>query len=202
MYEWQRLSPAERQRLLEQRRARSFPAHGLPHFKNDVTDVYSCTASNYLHVVILGRCSSRMDAFECALKSEIKKADFELLGHCLMPNHYHVLIAGSDIRRMRRFLGMLHGRTSHEWNVEDGCVGRKVWFGCFDKPVYSLRQHYCSLNYIHWNPVQKGFCQSVEEWKWSSARSFIGLWGKERFDQISRDFPGAESAMSKYDKDI
>ena len=31
------------------------------------------------------------------------------------------------------------------------------------------------IDYIHLNPVRKGYVSIPEEWKWSSARNFAGL---------------------------
>ena len=50
----------------------------------------------------------------------------------------------------------------------------KIWQDEFHpEAIYSERWFYQKLDYIHNNPVRKGFVTCPEEWKYSSARNWI-----------------------------
>jgi len=50
----------------------------------------------------------------------------------------------------------------------------KVWQPGFH-PIYIISDYFFSekLDYIHYNPVRKGFVKQPEEWEYSSARNYI-----------------------------
>jgi putative transposase len=201
MYDWRKMDEQMRRMTLEKRREAQFPAHDLPHFDDTKAEYYSVTGTNYEHVPILGKNSSRMSAFADRLEGTLIQWNIEIEAWCLMRNHYHLLLHGESAALIRRLLGKLHGATSREWNLEDDCVGRKVWFRVFDKSVRSQRQFYSSLNYIHFNPVKAGYCGRMSEWKWSSFHSFLEREGMERVRELWRLYPPSESAFRKSDRE-
>lgn len=44
------------------------------------------------------------------------------------------------------------------------------------------------IDYIHMNPVRRGFCEAPDEWKWSSAASFLGGEVPIRVDPIPAEW--------------
>ena len=188
-----------RRSTLEKRRNTKFPAHDLPHFDDSATDTYSVTGTNFEHVPILGKNPSRLSEFADRLQETLIAGKVEIEAWCLMRNHYHLLLRGENAGDIRRRLGRLHGATSREWNLEDNCVGRKVWFRVFDKPIYSLRQFYSSLNYIHNNPVKAGYCKKMTEWEWSSIHEFLKRVGMEQARELWRAYPPVESNIGNRD---
>lgn len=44
----------------------------------------------------------------------------------------------------------------------------------FDRNLFSPRAIATSLDYIHTNPVTRGLCRRTIDWKWSSARWYLG----------------------------
>jgi putative transposase len=114
-----------------------------------------------------------------------------------MWNHYHLLVEGSECARVRETLGLLHGRSSREWNLEENTTGRKVWYRVFDRPVYSQRQFNCTLNYIHYNPVKDGFCRKMSEWKWSGFNEYLSAVGRAKAMEIWRTYPPSGSSLKE-----
>jgi putative transposase len=44
----------------------------------------------------------------------------------------------------------------------------------FDRNLYSMDAIEASLDYIHTNPVKRGLCRRAVDWKWSSAKFYLG----------------------------
>lgn len=43
----------------------------------------------------------------------------------------------------------------------------------FDRNIFSSEAIAASIDYIHMNPVKRGLCEKVTDWKWSSARFYL-----------------------------
>ena len=72
-----------------------------------------------------------MESFSATVR-EVAKNDTQeyVVAWCVLPNHYHLLLATSDILEFleQEQLGKMHGRTSFNWNGEEKQRGRKVWY--------------------------------------------------------------------------
>ena len=44
----------------------------------------------------------------------------------------------------------------------------------FDRNLWTAEAIQASMDYIHRNPVERGLCQRAIDWKWSSARYYLG----------------------------
>jgi putative transposase len=189
MYDWRKMSDAERQQVLEKRRAQKLPWHSPPHLDFEGTHQYLISASCYEHAEIVGRTDSRIT--EC--ENEVLKVcdDFclSLYAWCILPNHYHALLKTDRIRELRHALGQFHGRSSFRWNDEDESRGRKVWHNCFERPMKSERHFWATLNYIHHNPVHHGYVDRWQDWPWSSAKEFLRVVGRTRALELWLEYP-------------
>ncbi|MDP8208443.1 MAG: transposase [Candidatus Electryonea clarkiae] len=91
-----------------------------------------------------------------------------LMGYVIMPSHIHCMIGckqgGPQLSRM---VGAFKSITAKKLFPSLG----SVWMHRFDDLVVtSEKQFRVKLNYIHENPVRKGFVDKPEDWKWSSAQ--------------------------------
>jgi putative transposase len=93
------------------------------------------------------------------------------------------------IKDLRVALGRFHGRSSFEWNGVDGTRGRQCWYNCFERPMKSERHFWATLNYIHHNPVHRGYVERWQDWPWSSAREFLERMGHQRALDLWREYP-------------
>ena len=50
----------------------------------------------------------------------------------------------------------------------------------FDRALRTVKEYHDQVEYIHWNPVRRGFVKRAEEWKWSSIHEYAGLRGEEQ----------------------
>lgn len=189
MYAWRKMSPEERESLLEHRKARSYPWHSPPHQLLPDTRQYIITAACYEHAPVIGATAERMDELaNLVIETANQNAD-EVFAWCVLPNHYHLVLQTSSIELLLAALGLTHGRTSFRWNGEDGRRGRKVWCNAFDREMRSDRHLWASINYTHHNAVKHGYVDRWQDWPWSSARNFLDEEGHERATYLWREYP-------------
>jgi putative transposase len=115
-----------------------------------------------------------------------------LLGLVIMPNHIHLMVScrdGGDLAGIvrdfkrhssTRIAEMLEQDKNGLWlhvfrkaGEKQGCR-IKVWKDDY-RPVSIVSERWFrqKLNYMHANPVRKGFVLNPEDWKHSSARNWI-----------------------------
>ena len=114
------------------------------------------------------------DAFE-RIRQEVRKIiPLRLLGWCLMPNHWHMVVwpdetVGRIASEFMRRLTMTHATRWrwHRHNVEDG----PVYQGRFKAFVVENDRHdLTALRCVETNAWRSGLCQGkpAENWRWSS----------------------------------
>src|SRR5947209_9121183 len=95
-------------------------------------------------------------AFLQSLATTRKRYPFRLFGYCLMPNHFHLLLApdpGQSISRILQSLTVAHTWRFHKDNGSSG----HVWQGRFKSPVVEDDAHALTvLRYVEANPLRAG----------------------------------------------
>ena len=189
MYDWRKMKPEEREWLLAIRRSRHHPWHSPPHLDFDGKRQYLISAACYEHATIIGKNSERITECEEEVLKACRELSSEIYAWCVLPNRYHVLLRTEQIKSLRAKLGQFHGRSSFTWNGEDGKRGRKIWYNSFERPMKSERHFWATMNYVHHNPVHHGYVEQWQDWPWSSAAEFLEQAGRERAEQIWREYP-------------
>lgn len=94
------------------------------------------------------------------------------VAHCLMTNHFHLLIrpgAGGISSLMHRVLG----QYALKFNRRHAAVGH-VFQGRFgSRPLVSEDDLLVVLRYIHHNPLKAGMVTSLADWPWSSHHAYV-----------------------------
>ena len=153
-YPISQLTTQERAEIVRIRRSRGFPLHAPPHLIRE-GGTYLITAATYRHQPHL-HSPERRSAFEARLCQGMINAEISLHAWVVLPNHYHVLVELLQLDQLSQVLKTLHSGTSFEWNREDGCPGRRVWYRYYDRRIRSDQHFMKALNYIHANPAQHG----------------------------------------------
>ena len=98
--------------------------------------------------------------------------DCEVHAYCLMRNHVHLLIKRNK-HLLSSFMHRLNTNFALYFNKKYGTVGH-VLQGRY-KALIVLDESYLMLlvDYIHENPVKAGYCVKQEEYKYSSAASYL-----------------------------
>jgi putative transposase len=177
-YEYRKLSPKEREEIVEFRKQKGYPRHAPPHpFREQGT--YLITAANFEHKEIM-ISSERRTKFQETLLNGFHEVNAEIVGWVILSNHYHVLVTTESLNLVSNVVQIIHGRTSRDWNLQDGLTGkRRVWYRFSDRMMRDERQLNQTLNYIHYNPVKHGYVRDVYYWQWSSLFLYENEKGQE-----------------------
>ena len=109
-YEYRKLTPEEREFVLNQRRALGYPLHAPPHPFRDAGR-YLISAANFEHVPIMASPDRRTE-FETRLLAIMEEIHGEVYGWNVLPNHYHILLGVDSLDLVSAALKQLHGATS------------------------------------------------------------------------------------------
>jgi putative transposase len=188
MYEYRKMTPAQRAAVLAERKARGYPLHEPPHFEEGV-NTCMLTGVCFEHKKILTSTSRRLEEFSEALICGIKTAvRGKLYAWVVLPNHDH-LLAEVDLAVFRAWIGSLHNGKSTQWIREDDCRGRRVWYRFSDRKIRNDRHFYASVNYIHFNPVRHKCVEKASDWPWNSLHSYVDDVGPETLAEWWHKYP-------------
>ena len=178
MYNWRKLSDAQREHVLNLKKQYYLPWHSPPHRKGDCKR-FLITSACYEHKPFIGYSPERMYAFENELCTILQDKSDKFYAWVILPNHYHALIRTSDISIILKEINKFHGRNSYYWNGEENCRGRRVWCNVIETAMKSEKHFQASINYIHHNPVKHSYVKKWQEWCFSSAQDYIMFKGRD-----------------------
>jgi putative transposase len=108
-------------------------------------------------------------AFLELLADASERFSLRLLGYCLMPNHFHLVVwprEDGDLSRFMQWLLTSHVRRHHRHYQGSG----HVWQGRFKAfPIQEDEHLLTVLRYVERNAVRANFTRKAERWPWSSA---------------------------------
>jgi putative transposase len=186
MYEYRKLSPAEKAEVVRQRLAKGYPPHSPPHPIKDASN-YLITAACYEHKHRLPTSQRRQDLLNQLFEAFIQE-NIAILAWVILPNHYHLLTETVDFRWLSKQLRLIHGRTARKWNKEDGLTG-KMWYSYSDRAIRSEQHYYTAINYIHYNPVKHNLVKSPYDWQESSVNWYLQDKGRDWLRTCWLDYP-------------
>ncbi|MEX2604061.1 MAG: transposase [Gracilimonas sp.] len=118
-----------------------------------------------------------------------------LYAFVFMANHFHAVVKGQDLGKKLRLAKSFTARQILEilesnghtrwleklkWNKRSYKVGRtfQVWQeGLHPKQLSTVEMVNQKIEYIHTNPVKSGFVDKPSDWRYSSARNYVGMEG-------------------------
>jgi REP element-mobilizing transposase RayT len=119
------------------------------------------------------RSDADRSRFLCLVVEAFRRFGVSLFAYCLMPNHFHLLAAASDVpietamhwleTRYAQYFNWRYARSGHVF--QDRFKG----IPCRDDAyLFEL------IAYIHLNPVRKGLVDDPGAWPWSSHNEYLG----------------------------
>lgn len=108
-------------------------------------------------------------AFEDLLAEALTRVPIRLLGYCVMPSHWHlVLWPNSD--EMPRFMHWLTLTHAKRWHRARGSEGTGPLYQNRYKaiPIQGDNHFLTLMRYVERNPVRAGLAKSADDWRWSS----------------------------------
>jgi len=118
-----------------------------------------------------------------------------LYAYVLMENHFHFIAQSNDLsEKMRHFKSFTARETidrfserNRRWFLKQLASAKlnhkiestyQVWQESFHpKQVFNNSVMMQKINYIHYNPVKRGYVDRPEDWRYSSARNYAGMQG-------------------------
>ena len=129
---------------------------------------------------VLNRGNARADVFHKAddfatfldlFPPACERIKMRLVGWCLMPNHFHLLLwprEDGDLGRWMQWLLTSHVRRYHRHYQSSG----HVWQGRFKAFPIQQDEHFLTvLRYVERNALRAKLCRRAEDWPWGSLRS-------------------------------
>ena len=117
--------------------------------------------------------------YAALLARAVEQSQWELLSHCQMTNHVHLLI-----RTPKPNLGdgmkAMHERFANHVNRRHEQHGHVFGSRFASRLVLDENHLLACLRYIARNPVEAGMCATAAEWPWSAHRELLGLAGDDR----------------------
>jgi putative transposase len=114
-------------------------------------------------------------AFLRLLADANKRLRMRVLGYCLMPNHFHLLLwphRDGDLSRWMQWLLTAHVRRYHTHYESSG----HVWQGRFKAFPIEQNEHLLTVwRYAERNALRAGLVRKAERWPWSSLNNARGI---------------------------
>jgi putative transposase len=108
------------------------------------------------------------DAFLRLMAEGCERLPMRILGFCLMPNHFHLVLRpydDGDLGRWMQWLMTAHVRRYHSHYHGSG----HVWQGRFKAFPIQADEHLLTvLRYVERNPLRAGMVERADAWRWSS----------------------------------
>jgi putative transposase len=110
------------------------------------------------------------DAFERVLRLALHEHPTRLLGYCLMPNHWHLVLWPRHDGELTAFVRWLTHTHTMRWHTHYHTMGTgHLYQGRFKSfPIESDDHLYSVLRYLERNPRRAGLVKKVANWRWSS----------------------------------
>ena len=103
-----------------------------------------------------------------------RDARMRCLHHCLLGNHYHLVLQVFDepLGDVMRDVLAVYAQTFNRRHGRDGHLfERTYWAKRVDTAAYLFEL----ARYVAMNPVRAGLCARPEDWPWSAHRALLGL---------------------------
>jgi putative transposase len=117
--------------------------------------------------------------FEKLLQDGKDMVDIQIVGYCIMPNHWHLVLypkRDGDMGEYMRWVTTTHVRQRR---VKTKSIGDgHLYQGTYKSfPVETNEYAQQLIQYVEQNPLRAKLVKKAEEWRWSS------LWRRERGSQ-------------------
>jgi putative transposase len=135
-------------------------------------------ANYYYHV--LNRSNGRRqifnsyDDYKCfndLLFETVELIDMRLLGYCIMPNHWHLILSPRINGDLSKFMNRLTNTHVKQYKSMHDQVGYgHLYQGRYKSFLIGDDNYfYTTLRYVERNALRAGLCEKAEDWRWGSA---------------------------------
>jgi putative transposase len=128
-----------------------------------------------------------------ALDAARGRHGFDVWAYVVMPEHVHLLLRPrEEPYSISRILAAIKRPMSFRARRAGLCDLDRFWLpgGGFDRNIVGPCALRHEIEYIHANPVRRGLCEHAQEWRFSSARFWLGA--EDVPLEIDRSLPFAD----------
>ncbi|MEX2603049.1 MAG: transposase [Gracilimonas sp.] len=136
------------------------------------------------------------------LKFHQHQKGLKIFSYCIMENHVNLIVEHDDLKTCmqsiksysaKQILEFLKAANNQlylkqlKFSKQQGKKESKyqVWQeGYHPKQISTQKMLEQKVQYIHYNPVKRGYVDLAEDWRYSSARNFLGKEGLLEIDRI------------------
>jgi REP-associated tyrosine transposase len=110
------------------------------------------------------------DAFVRLLGEAQERVPMRLLGYCVMPNHWHLVLWPATDDALSAYMRWLTVTHAQRWHAAHGTAGTgSVYQGRFKSFAVQEDAHFLTVcRYVERNPLRANLVSRAELWKWSS----------------------------------
>lgn len=101
-----------------------------------------------------------------------KEVNIVIISYCIMDNHVHILVKTDTIDQLSRFMHKVNTLYAIYYNQKYNRVGYVFRDRYKSQIIYSEKQLYTCINYIHNNPVKAKICKLPCEYEYSSYNEY------------------------------
>ncbi|MDD2338216.1 MAG: transposase [Geobacteraceae bacterium] len=114
------------------------------------------------------------EKFLSYLQSSVERYGAKIHVYCLMTNHYHVLMETPQ-GNLSQIMRHINGAYTTYFNIKRKRTGH-LFQGRYKAIVVEADAYALELSrYMHLNPVRVGMVSKLQDYEWSSYRSYAGL---------------------------
>ena len=113
-------------------------------------------------------------SFAEAIRGVRTRREFLFAGYVFMPDHWHALIAPAHGDTLPNLMDAVKVAGMRRVNARRGLRGPLWQPRYYDEIIWTVKQYYETLDYMHFNPVRRGLVSRPDDWPWSSFRCFGG----------------------------
>lgn len=117
----------------------------------------------------------------CPTTTELDRSKkiVKIICHCLMPNHFHLLLKQAKDGGVSEFVRNLENSYTKYFNIRSKRVG-PIFQGQFKAVLIESNEQLLHVSrYIHLNPLVSDVTNALDNYKWSSYPEYIGVSGSE-----------------------
>jgi putative transposase len=114
-----------------------------------------------------------------------------VLGYCLMPNHWHLLVWPNSVQELSQYMHWLSFNHTQRWHRLNGTVGTgHLYQGRFKSfPVQSDQHLVAACRYVERNALRAKLVARAEDWQWGSLHQSLHPTKSGHEIPLLTDFP-------------
>ena len=112
------------------------------------------------------------EAFERVIVEARERVPIRILGYCLMPNHWHLVLWPKATGELTEFLRWLTHTHTMRWHTHYHTSGTgHLYQGRFKAfPIADDEHYFTVLRYVERNALRANLVERAEDWRWGSLR--------------------------------